>query len=105
MSKKMRLKKGDQVVVRTGQFKGKKGEISEVLRSLNRVIVKGVNVVKRHLRPSAAHPEGFYEKELSIHASNVAHIDPDSQKATRVGVEFTDGKKELIAKKSGKKIR
>jgi len=104
MSERWRIKKGDNVIVTTGRDKGKKGEILRVLRDKKRVIVKGVNVVKRHTKPSPNNPGGIVEKELSIHVSNVLHIDPTSGKPTRVGVRIVDGQKVRIAKKSDKQI-
>ena len=104
MAERFRIKKGDQVVVVTGQHKGKKGEVLSVIREDRRVVVKGVNVVKRHLRPSPANPDGVLEKELSIHISNVAHMDPETSKPTRVGIQIIDGKKVRVAKRSGKQI-
>lgn len=103
---KMKIKKGDTVVVLTGKDKGKQGEILSVSPKENRVVVKGVNVVKKHTKPSATNAGGVVEKELSIHASNVALIDPKSGKATRVGykVDAKSGEKTRIAKKSGEKI-
>jgi large subunit ribosomal protein L24 len=83
MTVKLKIKKGDQVVVITGRDKGKRGEVLKVLPRDARVIVQGVNVAKRHTRPSAADPSGgIRDKELSIHISNVAHIDPKSGKPT-----------------------
>ena len=104
MAERFRIKKGDQVVVITGKCKGQKGEVLEVLREARRVLVKGVNVVKRHLRPTPAHPEGVLEKELSLHISNVAHIDPKNGQPTKVGVKVIDGKKVRVAKRSGQQI-
>lgn len=104
MAQRFRIKKGDHVMVITGQNKGKKGEVINVDREASRVLVKGINVVKRHLRPSPDNPKGVIEKELSIHVSNVAHVDPESKKATRIGVQIVDGKKVRVAKRSGKQI-
>lgn len=105
MAQKMKLKKGDEVVVTTGRDAGKKGSILKVLPSENRVVVAGVNVAKRHTKPSAMGAGGILEKEASIHASNVALIDPKSGKATRVGFKLLkDGKKVRVAKRSGEVI-
>jgi large subunit ribosomal protein L24 len=102
---KMKLKKGDQVVVLTGKDKGKKGEILTAIPSENRVIVAGVNVVKKHTKPTQLSAGGIEDKELSIHASNVALVDPKKGKATRVGYQVgKDGKKARIAKASGEKL-
>lgn len=104
MSERWRIKKGDTVIVTVGRDKGKKGEILRVLRDERRVVVKGVNVVKRHMRPTPSNPGGAVEKELSIHVSNVAHVDPETGQPTRVAVKMVDGKKIRYAKKSGKHL-
>ena len=97
----MKLKKGDEVVVIAGKDKGKKGAITEVLRDRNRIVVQGVNVVKRHQRPSATSAGGIVEKALSIHVSNVAHVDPASGKPTRIGVKtLEDGTRVRVSVKS-----
>ena len=104
MAVKWKIKKGGQVVVLTGRDKGKRGEVLEVLRADNRVRVQGVNMVKKHQRPTQTSPGGIQTVESPIHVSNVAHIDPDSGAATRVGFAVQDGKKVRIAKASGKAI-
>lgn len=104
MAVKWKIKKGDQVVVLTGRDKGKRGEVLEVLRADNRVRVQGVNMVKKHQRPTQTSPGGIQTVESPIHVSNVAHIDPESGAATRVGFAVQDGKKVRIAKASGKAI-
>ena len=105
MAKKFRLKKGDDVVVLSGRDKGKKGSILKVLREKDRVLVDGVNMVKRHTRPSQTTQGGIVEKEASIHVSNVSHIDPNSNEATRVGFKMMeDGSKVRFAKRSGEVI-
>jgi large subunit ribosomal protein L24 len=97
-----KIKKGDKVVVLTGRDKGKNGEVLGVLRAENRVLVQGVNMVKRHTRPRPGQPGGIVEKEAAIHVSNVAHIDPKSQKPTRIGYRILeDGRKVRYAKRSG----
>jgi large subunit ribosomal protein L24 len=102
---KMKLKKGDQVVVVSGRDRDKKGEIIEVRPKENRVVVRGVNIVKRHERQSAKSQGGIVEKEAAIHASNVAIVDPKTGKATRVGFKFlADGRKVRVAKASGEQI-
>jgi large subunit ribosomal protein L24 len=99
---KLKIKKGDKVVVITGRDKGKSGEVLRVLREENRVLVQGVNMVKRHTRPGAGQAGGIVEKEAAIHVSNVAHIDPKSSKPTRVGYKILgDGRKVRFAKRSG----
>lgn len=107
MIKKFHVKKGDVVVVISGSHKGKSGEISKILTSENRVIVKGVNVVKRHIRPTPANPNGVLEKELSLHISNVAHLDMDTKKPSKVGIKVSgsNGKKVRFLKSSGKELK
>ena len=104
MAQKFKIRKGDKVVVTTGREKGKSGEVIEVIRSEDRVLVQGVNMVTKHVRASQAGPGGIEKKEAPLHISNVAHIDPDSGKATRVGYEIKDGVKTRIARASGKAI-
>ena len=105
MAKKFKIKKGDKVVVTTGREKGKEGEVLRVLREDDRVLVQGVNMVKRHTAPTQASPGGIVEKEAPLHISNVAHIDPKSKGATRVGFKLDkDGNKVRIAKRSGEAI-
>ncbi len=99
-----RIKKGDTVVVITGKNKGKKGEILKVFLEKNKALVKGVNVVKRHMKPTAANPNGEHEKELPIHVSNLMHLDPKDGKPTRIKVEVKDGVRQRVAKRSGTKI-
>lgn len=102
---KMRIKKGDTVVVTTGRDKGKSGEVLRVMRETNRVLVQGVNNVKRHQRPSQTSPGGINEFEAAIHASNVALIDPKDNKPTRVGyTTLKDGSKARVAKRSGETL-
>jgi large subunit ribosomal protein L24 len=99
---KFKIKKGDKVVVLTGRDKGKSGEVLRVQRAENRVVVQGVNMMKRHTAPRPGEPGGIVEREAAIHVSNVAHIDPKSQKPTRVGYRFLDdGRKVRFAKRSG----
>lgn len=105
MAKKFKIKKGDQVVVITGREKGKTGEVIEVQPSADRVLVQGVNMVNKHVRASQAGPGGIEQKEAPLHISNVAHIDPDGGKPTRVGYNIDkDGNKTRVARRSGKAI-
>ena len=106
MSVKLKIRKGDRVVVITGRAKGKQGEVLKVLLKESRVIVSGVNVAKRHTRPSAADPSGgILDKELPIHVSNVSHLDPKSGKPTRVGFKVLQGgRKVRVARRSGETI-
>lgn len=101
---KLKIKKGDNVIVTTGNksIKGKTGEVIEIIREKNRAIVAGLNIVKKHVKPSAANPQGgIIEKEASIHVSNLALIDPKTKKATKVGFRVEGDKKVRFAKKSG----
>jgi large subunit ribosomal protein L24 len=103
--KKFRIKRGDRVVVLTGRDRGRQGEVLRVLRKDDRLIVQGVNMVKRHQRPTAGHPGGIVDKEAAIHISNVAHVDPSSGKPTWVGFKtLDDGRKVRFAKRSGEII-
>ena len=100
-----KVKKGDTVMVLTGKDKGKKGEVLKMLRSDNRAIVQGVNMAKRHVRASQSGPGGITEREASIHLSNVAHVDPEDDKPTRIGIRtLEDGRKVRYAKRSGEVI-
>lgn len=106
MSTKMKIKTKDKVVVLTGKDKGKTGEVIAVSPKENRVTVAGVNLVSRHTRPSQANPQGgIVKREASIHASNVAHVDPKSGKATRVGFKTVKDQKVRVARKSGEEIK
>ncbi len=105
MVNKLRIKKGDLVKVIAGKHKGKEGKIIEVIPADNKVKVSGVNVAKKHKKPSAQGAGGIIEIELPINASNVAYVDPKSGKATRVGYKILkDGKKVRYAKDSGEVI-
>jgi large subunit ribosomal protein L24 len=98
----LKIRKGDKVVVLTGRDKGKEGEVLRILADESRVVVQGVNMVKRHTRPLPGEPGGIVEKEAAIHMSNVAHKDPKSGKPTRVGFKLlADGKKVRVARASG----
>ena len=101
----LKIKKGDHVVVITGKDKGKKGEVLKVLPSENRAIVKGVSLIKRHQRQTAAQDGGIITKEAPIHLSNIAVADPKDGKPTRVAFQVQkDGKKVRVAKRSGEVI-
>lgn len=105
MSAKLKMKKGDKVVVLTGKDKGKTGEVLRMVPKDNRAIVQGVNMIKRHTRPTQSHPGGIIEKEASIDVSNLAHVDPKDDKPTRVGVKvLKDGRRVRYAKRSGEVI-
>ena len=99
------IKKGDKVIVTTGRDKGKKGEVIKVLPSEDRVLVRGVNMVKRHQRQTQTQQGGIVNKESTIHLSNLAHVDPKSGNATRTGFKtLSAGRKVRFAKKSGEVI-
>jgi large subunit ribosomal protein L24 len=101
----VKIKKGDRVIVTTGRDKGKKGEVLKVFPSESRALVSGVNVVKRHQRQTQTQQGGIVQKESTIHLSNLAHVDPKSGGASRVGFKFLkDGRKVRFAKKSGEVI-
>jgi large subunit ribosomal protein L24 len=104
MATKLKIKKGDKVVVITGRDKGKSGEVVKVLREQNRLIVQGVNMVKRHQRQTATAQGGIIDKEATIHVSNVAHIDPKTQKPTRIGYRMDGERKIRVARRSGETI-
>jgi len=107
MQKKLHIKKGDTVMVIAGDDLGSKGRVLEVIRKDNRAIVEGVNVVKKHTKPNAKHPQGgIVEKELSIHLSNLMLVDPKTGKPTRIGRRLNDdGKLVRYSKKSGEEIK
>ena len=100
-----KIKKGDRVIVTTGRDKGKKGEVLKVFPAENRALVAGVNVVKRHQRQTQRQQGGIVNKESPVHLSNLAHVDPKSGEATRVGWKVLgDGRRVRFAKKSGEVI-
>ncbi len=101
----VRIRKGDKVAVLSGRDKGKSGEVVKVIPKNDRAIVQGVNMVKRHTRPSGGNAGGIVEKEATIHVSNLALVDPKDDKPTRVGVKvLEDGRKVRFAKRSGEVI-
>ena len=100
-----KIKKGDRVIVLAGKDKGKKGEVLQVMPKESRVLVAGVNVVKRHTAPSQMNAGGIVEKEASLHVYNVVRIDPRDSKPTRVGFKTVEGgRKVRFAKRSGEVI-
>ena len=97
-----KIKKGDKVVVRAGRDKGRSGEVRQVMRTENRAIVAGVNIVRRHTRQTPQTEGGILTKEAPIHLSNLALADPKTGKPTRVGFKvLEDGRKVRFAKRSG----
>ena len=102
----MKLKTGDKVIVITGTSKGREGTIKKVLRRENKVIVEGINIVKKHQKGNGQESGGIIEREAPIHASNVMLIDPKTKKPTRVGVTVNEktNKKVRVSKKSNEKF-
>jgi large subunit ribosomal protein L24 len=101
----MHVKKGDKVMVISGKDKGKQGVVLASYPKKDRILVEGVNVVKKHSKPSQANPQGgILSQEAPIHVSNVMPLDPKSGEPTRVGYKVVDGKKVRVAKKSGETL-
>ena len=100
-----KIRKGDRVTVLTGKDKGRQGLVLQVLPKDSRVLVQGINMVKRHTRPTQGDPQGgIKNKEATLHISNVALLDPKSGEPTRVGFRITGDKKVRVARKSGEVI-
>jgi large subunit ribosomal protein L24 len=102
---KLHIKKGDKVIVVAGSNKGQSGVVKEVLVEKNRALVDGVNMVKKHVKPTNDEPGGIIEIEAPIHLSNIMHQDPKSGKPTRIGRREEGGKRVRYAKKSGETIK
>ena len=101
----MFIKTGDKVRVIAGKDKGKEGSVKKILAAENRVVVEGINMIKKHQKPNNANPNGgVIDTEAPISASNVMLIDPSTNEPTRVGYKFVDGKKVRVAKKSSKTL-
>jgi len=107
MPNKLHIRRGDTVLVLSGNSRGKKGRVLEVYVKTNRAIVEGVNMVTKHLKPSAANPNGGIEKqEAPIHLSNLMVVDPGTGEGTRIGRKLNnDGKLQRFSKKSGEFIK
>ncbi len=103
---KTKIKKGDTVVILTGRNKGSKGEVLQVMPEERRVVVQGVNIATKHVKPSQENPQGgLVKSERAIHVSNVALADPKTGAASRVGYKILkDGKKVRVARKSGETV-
>jgi large subunit ribosomal protein L24 len=102
---KLKIKKDDNVVVISGRDKGKQGKVLRVFPSEARAVVQGVHVARRHTKPRMGDTGGIVDKELTIHISNLAHIDPQSNKPTRIGYKrLDDGRKVRVARRSGEVI-
>jgi large subunit ribosomal protein L24 len=106
-TKKLHIRKGDQVLVIAGDDKGKKGKVLEVILDKNRAVVEGINIVTKHTKPSAGKPEGGLKKtEAALHVSNLQLIDPATDKPTRVGRKLNDKNKlQRFSKKTGEFIK
>ena len=104
MNKKFKIKTGDNVIVIAGKDKGKTGNVLSVLRSEDRIVVEGVNIVKHHRKATQENPGKIEEKEAPIHISNVSHLDPDTGKPTRVKYEVKDGVKKRLSVVSGSSL-
>jgi len=102
---KFKIKTGDEVIVTTGKDKGKKGTVTKIITETSRAVVSGLNIVKKHQKPSAAGNGGIIKKEMPIHISNLAIVDPKDGKASRIGYKVEQGKKTRIAKKSGEALK
>lgn len=96
---KMKIKKNDTVIILSGDEKGKTGVVKQALPKEGKVVVEGLNMVKRHTKPSQTNPGGIVSKEAAIHVSNVALV--SEGKATKVGYKVVDGKKVRVARKTG----
>jgi large subunit ribosomal protein L24 len=102
---KLKIRKGDRVKVVAGRSRGKIGDVLRVIASEQRVVVSGVNVIKRHTKPSRTDSGGIIEREAAIHVSNVALLDPKTDRPTKVGFKFLeDGRKVRFARGSGETI-
>ena len=104
MSSKIKLKKGDEVIVLTGKDKGKTGKIIKMIPKLSKAIVSDINKVKKHQKPDNNQPGGIIDKEMPIHISNLSFYDPELKKGVRIGIKLNDNKITRINKHSGKEI-
>jgi len=105
MKNKIKLKKGDEVIILTGKDKGKRGKIVRIIPDVRKVIVSDINKYKKHQKPGNNEPGGIIEKDMPLHISNVAFYDSEKNKGIRIGYTFKkDGKKVRINKHSGKEI-
>ena len=105
MSIKIKLKKGDDVIVLAGKDKGKTGKIVKIFPKLMKAIVSEINRVKKNQKPDNNQPGGIIEKEMPIHISNLSFYDPEIKKGIRIGYKFDKNKKTRINKSSGKEIK
>lgn len=107
MQKKLHIRKGDTVFVNAGESKGQQGRVLEVIRSKDRAIVEGINLVSKHTKPNAKSPQGgIIKKEAPVHISNLMLVDPSTGKPTRIGRrESNNGRLVRYSKKSGEEIK
>ena len=107
MQKKLHIKKGDTVVVNTGESKDQRGRVLEIYHKTQRALVEGVNIISKHTKPDAQNPQGgIVKKEAPVHISNLMLIDPSSGEPTRIGRRYNDNKKLVrYSKKSGEEIK
>lgn len=103
--KKIHIKKGDEVIITEGAYKGKKGRVLEVFPKKYRAIVEGVNIIKKHQKPTNESQGGIIEKEAPLHISNIMLVDPKTGEPTRIGRKLVDGKMVRYSKKSGEIIK
>ena len=96
-----KYKKGDEVIVKTGKDKGKIGKISKVINNLDKVVITGINISKKHQKPSQESKGGIINKEMPIHISNILGYDAKTKKSSKIGFKIEDGKKIRILKTSG----
>lgn len=107
MQKKLHIKKGDTVFVVTGEYKGQKGRVLEVIRKTNKAIVEGINLISKHTKPNSKHPQGgIIKKEAPVHLSNLMLVDPSSGEPTRIGRKVSEKNKLYrYSTKSGEEIK
>ena len=107
MQKKLHIRKGDTVIVITGEYKGQKGKVLEILKKNQRAIIEGINMISKHTKPNSANPQGgIIKKEAPVHISNLLNIDPSSGKHTRIGRKLNKNNKLVrYSKKSGEEIK
>ena len=108
MQKKTHIKKGDNVVVISGNDKGQQGKVLSLIKNKDRAIVEGVNMISKHTKPNSANPQGgIVKKEASIHISNLLLVDPSTGEATRIGRRISEKTNKIVryAKKSGEEIK
>ena len=98
-----KYKKGDEVIIKVGKDKGKVGKISKVINSTDKVVISGVNISKKHQKPSQDSKGGIIDKEMPVHISNILAYDAKNKKSSKVGFKIEDGKKVRILKSSGDK--